>query len=807
MRILKKSFEYNFQNDLKELVSLLNTLPYGILLIKPNKEIHFANKYAKKMLGATRPEGLNCSKIFCMDNEIECPIDKNEESLVLRKSMRHNNGDHYPILKTVQPLVINKNKYFLEILTDITNQVEIENELRKTTSELKKIIREKEMAEEIAENEAIKFETLFEEVGDALFVHDLEGNLLKVNQKACDRLGYTREQYSQMNITDIDTPESRRNVKDRLKSIRATKKMRFKATHVTQEGDQIPVEVFSKLTVFDGKEAILSSARNITKQLKYEHELDEARKTAEAKEVMANRMLNNIPASVFTFNKEGTILELNHECLSQFEIERGYSSGYQIGDLIRCRQTDGGTNKCGTTEKCVNCELRKAIDQTIHENHAIKKKEISLVVDTKKTEKEKTFLFSTAILDHHQDKIFLGYLEDITERKENELDLNIAKEKAQESDRLKSQFLNNISHEIRTPLNGIVGFLDLFEQNNLSDNDRKKFIEIMRKSSDRLIETVNAIIDISKFESSSPRLNVEKFLLSDVMDRVVLETNAKYNNPNVAFTWFIDEKLKNQIIETDWQKLLLVINQLISNAFKFTSNGHVHLTAYRNHGNFDLTVEDTGIGIPEEDLLEIFKPFWKSKESVKKAIEGNGIGLTMALKLAHLMGGDIKAHSQVGKGSTFRLTLAEIFRESLQQESETLPFEELEDKTILIAEDDVNNFIYLEAVLITSGCKVLHALNGAQAVEYVASRNGIDVVLMDLRMPVMDGLTATRQIRKTNEELPIIAHSAFVLNNEKAKALEAGCNDYLPKPVNRDELLTAILKHLNIHQEKKISSS
>ncbi len=644
MNNFDRSFELNIQREEKEFFAMMDALPYGITLVEDNKEIYFANKTAKVMMGSSDPNG-------CIEENCICSLENNQQKDVSRRLLKRVDGSTIPILKSVQTVIFNGKRFFLEVMTDISQQVMTEKKLREKSKELETIVRKQMEAERTAQNESRNFQTLFEELADALFVHDFEGNIIKVNQKACDRLGYSREQFARMNIFDLESPRSFIKTKNKLPELKKKKQVNRETKHISFSGCEIPVEIYSKAIVFEGKEVVLSSSRNISKRKQYEKELI------------------------------------------------------------------------------------------------------------------------------------------------------ISKKRAEESDRLKSRFLNNISHEIRTPLNGIVGFLNLIEDPDTPADKKREFIEIMRQSSDRLIETVQTIIDISKIESSSERVLKERFYLFEALNEVVQKTKTKHEKPDLEFIWKVSPEIENRIIETNRDNFILVLMHLIGNAYKFTERGSIQLVADINDSDLSISVKDTGIGIHKDEIALIFKPFSKTQESERMAIQGNGLGLTLAVKLAGLLGGNIQVTSEHGKGSDFKLALPNVVVNDLQLQDRLLPLEEFNNKTILIAEDDASNFMYLQALLEEKGCKILHAHNGEQALRMGLNGHKIDLILMDIGMPVMDGITATRKIRDMEKSIPIIAHSAFVLDDAKERALEAGCDDFLTKPVMPDQLIASLRKHLINRQE------
>ncbi|PWE00482.1 response regulator [Marinilabilia rubra] len=646
MKDLKNVVQLNIERAKKEFFSFMDALPYGVFLIDMNREIYFANTLAKKMTGNSNLKQVHCSDIFTSIEGDDFSFPEVGKTHVSRTNIRHKGRCLIPVLKTSQSIVFNFKNYFLDVVTDNREQVATEKALLEKTRELNNIIAEKQEAEQKTRQEAQKFETLFEEVPDAVMVNDFDGRFLRVNSKACQRLGYSKDELEAMNLSQVISKEDQEQKENLLHQLMKGNSMLFEAVNISKSGERIPVEVFAKKIDFDDQPAILSSVRNIADRKQYEKEL---------------------------------------------------------------------------------------ID---------------------------------------------------------------AKRKAEEADRLKTQFLHNISHEIRTPLNGIVGFLDLLADDQLPMDQRMEILGIMRQSSDRLIETVTDIVEMSKIQACRPDLNSDRFKIIDELVALEKEARSLFAAGEVNLSWAYSPHLEDYQVETDREYFRQIISQLMSNAFKFTSEGSVKLDASVEGDNLAITVSDTGIGIEKSEIGKIFKPFHKTEDTIKEAIDGNGLGLTLAKNRAMAMGGDVEVASQYGEGSVFRFILPGLSKKEIPPSKDPLSEKDLKDKTILIVEDAESNYLYLEAVLKKKGCKVLHALNGAQAVKMGLNGHQIDLIIMDLSMPVMDGFKATQKIREKNKDVPIIAHSAFVLNNEKAFALQSGCNDFLAKPVKQEDLIAVMLKLL-----------
>ena len=404
--------------------------------------------------------------------------------------------------------------------------------------------------------------------------------------------------------------------------------------------------------------------------------------------------------------------------------------------------------------------------------------------------------------ENDQPITMIGTIQDITERKVAELELIEAKEKAEESNRLKSAFLANMSHEIRTPMNGILGFAELLKNQNLSSDDQKRYIGIMGKSGERMLNTINSIINISKIESGLVKVKIR-----EVNIKAIMEFTYKFFKPEVeskGIQFFLKNGVsgKEAIIKTDNEKVNGILTNLVKNAIKFTFEGSVEFGSEKKGQYLEFYVKDTGIGIPQSQQQFIFERFRQGSESLERVYEGSGLGLSICKSYVEMLGGRIWVESEEGLGSTFYFTIpyndkpeegAEIIN-TVSAEHEEAPLKNLK---ILIAEDDEISYSLLSKRMRKISNKVLHAITGVEAVEACRNNPDLDLVLMDIRMPRMDGNEATQQIRQFNKDVIIIAQTAFAFAGDTEKAIEAGCNDYIAKPINMTLLFELIKKHVN----------
>jgi len=390
--------------------------------------------------------------------------------------------------------------------------------------------------------------------------------------------------------------------------------------------------------------------------------------------------------------------------------------------------------------------------------------------------------------------------------RERTADLEIAKEKAEESDRLKSAFLANMSHEIRTPMNAIIGFSNLINDPNLEKDYRIELTQLIKKNSSLLLNLIDDIIDIAKLESNQLKINMKRCNVSQVFNDILMEFDDIIESAQQVTVKVSPEHLHNALlIITDPYRLLQILKNLVSNALKFTEKGIVEFGYTLNLESANkkvlFYVKDTGIGLSQEQQNQIFARFTKIENNKMKIYRGAGLGLTITKNLVELMGGEIWVESELNEGSTFKFTIPFIPVET-EQKSESEPKKltskyNWSDKSILIAEDEESNFKFLQMVLRKTGAKLIWAKTGKQALELIKENDKIDLILMDIKMPEMHGLTAIKKIRETNTQTPVIVQSAYSMPDDRNSSFEAGANDFISKPIGTEKLLKLINKHLN----------
>lgn len=375
------------------------------------------------------------------------------------------------------------------------------------------------------------------------------------------------------------------------------------------------------------------------------------------------------------------------------------------------------------------------------------------------------------------------------------VELEIAKNRAEASDRLKTAFMNNISHEIRTPLNGILGFASFIIQPEITMEEKEVFFDILNQSGKRLINTVTSFMDISLIVSGNMEVRPRQFDVFSLLTSVHQNFLVPCTKKNLEFIMQFPDNAENIFLKTDEEMLQKSISYLVDNAIKFTSKGSIAVGLEIKDNEVVLFVKDTGVGISKEAQGRIFDIFMQEDVTSTRGYEGSGLGLSIAKGMMDLLGGRISLESAKNMGTTVFLTFPKnIITASVEPKNRTITSKAGKIPFILIAEDDDYSYSHLE-ILLNNENKILRAVNGREAVELCKRHTDLTHVLMDIKMPEMNGYEATLQIRQFNRDVVIIALTAFALSGDREKAIQAGCNDYIAKPVKKDELEGLIVKY------------
>jgi len=406
-----------------------------------------------------------------------------------------------------------------------------------------------------------------------------------------------------------------------------------------------------------------------------------------------------------------------------------------------------------------------------------------------------TGLMSAAVINLNGIPHIISISRDIEEIKQAAQAILHAKEAAEEASRLKTAFLNNISHEVRTPMNAILGFTELLQSDEFDRHEKERFFSIISSNSKQLLSIIDDVLEISRMDSGRIPYNPIGFSLRELMEDIHLSMSDMVTKRGLAFYFDFNQPACPDLIISDREKIRQVITGFIGNAIKFTPRGAINFGYRRLKEEIDFYVRDTGVGIPKEEQGKIFDRFYQLNNEPTQGIRGTGLGLSIASGLAEVMNGSIRLESTPGEGSIFFLTIP--FREqkpSVHSFENEKPFS-MDVLTILVAEDEDNNFELLEILLAKRIKKIIRATNGKEVLSILGMQKP-DLILMDLKMPVMDGYEATRQAKALFPDLRIIALTAYTQPEEERRAMEAGCAAFISKPIRNQELFETIRRSI-----------
>jgi len=637
------------------------------------------------------------------------------------------------------------------VFRDITRRLEMEKALRKSES---------------------KYRSLAEVSIDLIAAYDVQGRITYVNPVVEKISGYTPEEVIGKPFVKFIAPEF---VEKTLLSFNKGKQgiviPLYEIELVKKNGRKIPVEL-NPTSIYDtGGKVIggLTIIRDIT-----------VRKRAERKLLLRDKALNSAASAIIITNADGEIEWVN----KAFSKLSGYSKEETVGkftiDLVGSEEQD------------------KAFYEEVH--NILKSGQV-WTGEFKDRRKDGTLYEVEEVITPVTDKNgkvehLIGIMNDISERKAAERELRAAKEAAEESIRLKSAFLANMNHEIRTPMNAIMGFSELMQ--DASPKEKADYAKIVNDSAGQLLHLIDDVIFLSRLQSERLPVNKTIFSPSVLINEVFVMFDLPVMKKDLELHIQLPEKNNGILLNADADKIRQILTNFTSNAIKYTEKGHVKLGFEKSDNNIVFFVEDSGIGIPKKEQNRIFEAFFRGNVVVSSAIRGTGLGLNIAKELVELMNGTIGVSSQPGKGSRFYFSIPyeqpkSTFTKEIHHKPELAKWKEL---NILIVEDDLTNYLYLEVLLKEKVNRIDRAYNGMEAVEMV-KKNTYNLILMDMKMPIMSGDEATAKIKKLFPLLPIIVITAYATSEEKERALNAGCDDYLSKPIKKSDLMVHIAKYVS----------
>ncbi|HYX09569.1 MAG TPA: PAS domain S-box protein [Bacteroidales bacterium] len=756
-------------NDIQhDLFYLIERLPVMAFVLGDDDRIQYWNRKCQIITGYARDKIVNNSdflKVLMTDH------DEQERTRILKSASEIENFETVIIAEDRSKKVISWSAVDFATVSgwkkivlgfDVSEHREVEEKLRESEEQYRGIV---------------------ERIQETIYRISVHSGRFEYVSPSCYRVfGYTEEELKNPELTlfDLIHPDFRKFINEKWQLIRDGRIDPLMEYKILDKEGKTHWIAQSLKGLFDNDNRLIALegiCRNITAQKRFQEELTKAYSAIE-----------NTQAAITVSDLNGNLIYCNSAAIRLW----GFSSHLEMLSLPvnRMWSDQSETSIADIRKQVIEKGHYSGYDELIARRHDGS----TFPVD-----------FRASLMKDAQGKItgMTASWQDITERKRAEEELIRAKEKAEESDRLKSSFLANMSHEIRTPMNGIIGFASLLKRNNLTAETRNKYVDIINKNGETLMNLIEDIIDLAKIEAGQLTVHKSECDLRSLMQEVdTLFRETILSSANVQLRLCLPEDTSADNVQTDSSRLKQIITNLLSNALKFTDEGEIKFGYILREDNFiEFFVKDSGIGMNAEELDLIFERFRQVDDSSTRKYGGAGLGLTITKNLVNLLGGEIKVESEPNKGSVFSFTLpyVEAGHGSL---SETKKYEEDPErerfwhgKTILIAEDEDANYLFLEEVLLPTGLTIVRANDGMHAIEHVHIHKP-DLILMDVKMPRLNGLDATRQIKNKLPDIPIIAQTAYAMQEEKDLILDAGCDGYVIKPIDRKKLMWTIAEFL-----------
>ncbi len=658
-----------------------------------------------------------------------------------------------------------------------------------------------------------QYKTIFQNSQSALLLFDFEkGNIFEANLTALKLMNKELNEVINLNINNIITTASNDSFFDIIKENKPTKNKLFYVGKVPVEIGISTIEFYSQkyyqLSIFDYSKVVANQEKeNLVKSnLKFLSNSATAflkmSTTDNIYSYIGKSLLKIVPNSYIltaSYNGTNVVVESLNGIISNAKEVLDSFPHKLIGQKIDIRNFRFEKNIKGLVnlddyqiDKNFG-EFSEYFHNTIRQKFSIKHHYSLLLTSNQEILgsislflKDEIPMFDKELVETFGNQAAIAIQKINLEKK-----LIIEKENAQDSDKLKTAFLANISHEIRTPMNSIIGFSEMLSKSNITNEQRNKYYNYIDNSGKTLLNLIDDIIDITKIEAGEINLTKNVFFPYEVISELFELFKRNFKNSNILFKINVNENIREIEIFTDKNRLNQIISNLLTNAQKFTAKGKVEFGYTINNNFIDFFVSDTGQGIPKKLQQSVFERFNRGNETL---IQGTGLGLSISKHLVELMNGTFKLTSEENKGSTFSFKLP---IEKPTVKNQIIKEKELDtnwkNKKILIVDDEELNLELLKEMLLETNATIYSATNGKEALE-LCKNTTFDLILMDIKMPVMDGFTATSLILEHNNKQKIIAQTAYAMSCEKEKAIKLGCIDFITKPIRRYILMNKISK-------------
>lgn len=778
----------------QRLSRILDSMDDLVMICNAEGRVEYANRALKESLGE-EITGRNCYAALYGFNKPCAWCRKDKKELRNGEIRLPHNGRHYQWSSTPIELAGGHTSR-LNIFRDVTDLIKAREEIRASEE---------------------KYRILTETSNNLIWQADRDLNITYLSPSVEKIFGYKPEELTGKNVTDILAGEEIKKLRTISEEITSSSGepavMNFEVTSANRPGKRIPMEVYARALFGDDGQIVgfQGTGCDITDRKKAEKaeqiNLDRLQSLLKITEMKSASAFDILDATLeeavrLTESKMGYIC-LYDEQKKEFTLN-SWSKDVMQQCTVMKKKTRYHLEKTGLWGEAVR-QRRPVITNDYKAANPLKKGTPEGHVPMVRHMNLPVFWDDRIVAvvgvanketDYDEaDVVLLQLLMDtvwkMKERKVQEEELKQAKKWSEQSYRLKTRFLANMSHELRTPLNAIMGFSALMKEAR-SQDEMLEFAGIIYQSGEKLLELIDNLFFLSAYESGNLEVNPVDFNAADLLREIAREqklVREKEKEGRVSLFLDIPAEVEDAVMCQDLPKLRLVLVQLVKNGFIFTCEGYVKLSLERKDPETLLfRVEDTGIGIRPEKQEIIFEKFRQTDESNTRMFDGPGMGLYIARSLVEMMGGKINVESVPGEGSVFTVQLPVRYDQAGEEKVVAKSTSVQEKPTILVVDDEADNAAFLEILLRREGVDVEVAANGKEAVEKVRNGRRFHMVLMDLKMPVMDGLEATRRIKETHPDIPVIAQSAFVASEEKKEAREAGCDAFLIKPINPEAL-------------------
>jgi len=769
----KKKTENALKESNRRLGTLIDNLPGVVYRCKNDRKwtIEFISNRFQQLSGYSPDDIINNKKISF--SQIIHPDDLHSDWGLIQRNLKK----HHPFLSRYRIICANGDvKWVWERGEGVYNE---KGEIIAIEGFISDITKHILTGEALKESEE-RYKILFELANDAIFIiHD--NNFVDCNLKATklfnakrdNIIGLTPWVFSPLNQPNGELSES--FAKRKIKLASSGKPQYFEWQHLNNN-TTLDTEITLTNASISGINYVIAVVRNISERKKVEAALLENEKKYRL-------IFENSPIGITHLDINGYITACNKAQLNITE--------KSIEETIGINAIETELNK--TIKSKIKIALSGTASFYEGEYNPFKSKKLFIKANISPIFNTKNKVQGVIILT-----------EDITERKQYESSLKEAKHKAEEADQLKSAFLANMSHEIRTPMNAIIGFSDLLLTPDITEEKKNQYVKFIYNSGNSLLNLINDIIDLAKIEAGQIVINkVNCFVYKILSDLYVAfnEEKIKDEKENIDLRFFNKKNNTDLIINTDPYRLRQILTNLIGNAIKFTEEGFVEFGFKIKDNEIVFYVKDSGIGIDKNHINIIFDRFRQINNSNTRKYGGTGLGLSITKSLVELINGKIWVESELHLGSTFYVSIPRNNNnENTNKMTTQLKTEELKfnwnTKTILVVEDDDINYLFIHEVLSPTNIKIHWAKNGKEAISICKKNTKFDLVLMDIQLPIVNGLEATRKIQQIYPQIRIIAQTAYAMVEDKQKCIDAGCCDYITKPIKPKDLIKIVSKYI-----------